>query len=107
MSARVGLRRRFEIVRRTWRGTSAYGRRWAVLYVLGVEPWAWMEDAQVNGGPEVRGLLGEDEDGFIYVPSRTRDDWWDRRYDWRNPTHWRYYLRSRLTHRIVMLEVHR
>lgn len=101
------MRERLSHVQRTRWAMSRRGKFWAALYVLGIEPWSWMEDAHVNGGPEVRGLLGEDEDGFIYVPSRTRQEWWDRRYNWRNPTHWPYYLRSRLTHRVVMLEAER
>ena len=27
-------------------------------------------------------LLGEDERGDLWVPSRTRPDWWHRRFCW-------------------------
>lgn len=106
MSTKIGLKGRASIVRRTWRVTSARGRVWASLYVVGIEPWSWIEGALVNGD-DARGLLGEDDDGNIMVPSLTRAEWWDRRYDWRNPSHWRYWLRSRLTNRVVMLETYR
>lgn len=99
-------RDRLHHVQRTWWVMSRRGRVWAVLYVAGIEPWAWLEDAHISAG-DLRGLLGECDDGFIYVPSKTRADWWDRRYNWRNPTHWRFWLKSRITNRVVMLEVER
>lgn len=64
----------------------------------------WTENATYVSGPNLGGLLGENDQGTLLVPSRTRVDWWDRRFNPRNPTHWRYWLRSRLTGRIAMLE---
>jgi hypothetical protein len=63
----------------------------------------WMEtvDRVTAGDPRI---LGEDEDGIWYVPSRTRAEWWDRRFTPVNPTHWPYYLRSRITRRVAWLE---
>lgn len=54
-------------------------------------------------GPDKR-LLGECERGELWVPSKSREGWWDRRLNLRNPTHWRYWLRSRLTRAVVMIE---
>lgn len=51
-----------------------------------------------------RRLMAEDDLGRLYVPSKTRADYWDRRLDLRNPLHWRYWLRSRLTRTVVMVE---
>lgn len=63
----------------------------------------WMETAdRVNNG-DFR-ILGETEDGELLVPSKTRPEWWDRRFNSRNPTHWQFWLRSRLTNRIAFLE---
>ncbi len=63
----------------------------------------WTETAERVNGEGLR-LVGEDEHGDLLVPSRTRDDWWDRRLDLRRPSHWPFYLRSRITRQIVFLE---
>lgn len=63
----------------------------------------WMERAIGNGRP-ADNLLAEDEYGTLYVPSRKRPDWWDRRFNPRNPLHWPYYLRSRRRCNVVMIE---
>lgn len=63
----------------------------------------WRESA-VGNGPYAANLLAEDERGDLYVPSLTRADWWDRRFDPRNPTHWPYWLRSRIRRNIVMID---
>jgi len=47
-------------------------------------------------------LLGEDERGDLCIP-RGRDVWRGR-YDRRNPTHWPFWLHSRLRRRIVWVE---
>ncbi len=52
-------------------------------------------------------ILGEDEDGNLYVPSLTRVGWWDRRFNPGNPSHWRYWLRSRITGRVAWIEADR
>lgn len=62
-----------------------------------------MERAIGNGRPSTK-YLGETEYGTLLVPSRTKPDWWDRKYNPRNPAHWIYWLRSRLACNIVMLE---
>ena len=49
-------------------------------------------------------ILGEDEMGNMCVPYRDRPGWWAERYNPWNPTHWQYWLRSRLTMRIAFLE---
>lgn len=49
-------------------------------------------------------LLGEDENGDLWVPSRSRHAWWDRRFSAWRPTHWRYWLRSRRKLRLAMIE---
>jgi hypothetical protein len=63
----------------------------------------WREDADLVTGGDPR-ILGEDENGYLFVPSKTRREYWDRLFNPRNPTHWVYYLRSRLTNRIAMIE---
>lgn len=62
----------------------------------------WMERAEYVADGDSR-ILGEDERGDLWVPSRTRAQWWDRRFNPRNPSHWRYWLRSRRTSRIAFL----
>lgn len=52
-------------------------------------------------------ILGEDQHGDLYVPSKTRAEWWDRRFNPWNPMHWPYYLRSRITNHVAFLEVER
>jgi len=49
-------------------------------------------------------LVAEDESGRLWVPSRTRPKFWDRPLDLRRPTHWPYYLRSRLAGQVAMIE---
>ena len=61
----------------------------------------WIEMADRDGGPDV---LGEDENGHLWVPSRIVAGWWDRRLSLRNPTHWRYYLRSRRRRTLAFIE---
>jgi hypothetical protein len=63
----------------------------------------WRERAELVFGGDPR-ILGEDDNGDLFVPSKTRADWWDRPFNPRNPTHWRYWLRSRRTLRIAALE---
>jgi hypothetical protein len=63
----------------------------------------WIESA-VGNGPASGTLLGEDDYGDLYVPSRTREGWWDRRFNPRNPLHWPFWLRSRLQRNVVMIE---
>jgi hypothetical protein len=63
----------------------------------------WIETAVGNGQP-ADGLLAEDERGDLWVPSAMRANWWDRRFNPRNPLHWEYWLRSRLRRNVVMIE---
>lgn len=70
-------------------------------WLLYKEPW-YMDVEYVSEG-DWR-ILGEDEHGSLYVPSRTRWLWLDRKFNKWNPFHWKYYLRSRLTRRIAFLE---
>ena len=63
----------------------------------------WMESAEYTTSGETR-ILGEDENGDLYVPSRTRAEFWDRRFNPLNPAHWPYYLRSRITRQVAFLE---
>lgn len=49
-------------------------------------------------------LLGEDDCGDLWVPSRRRPAVWDRRFSPWRPTHWRYWVRSRRLRRIACLE---
>jgi len=63
----------------------------------------WTERAARVGGGDMR-ILGEDEMGNMCVPYRDRPGWWAERYNPWNPTHWQYWLRSRLTMRIAFLE---
>lgn len=70
----------------------------------------WTEEAERVSGRwhPVWGLLGEDDNGTLYVPAwRNRpgwDGWWNRRLDLRRPTHWLPYLRSRLAGKLVWLD---
>jgi hypothetical protein len=61
----------------------------------------WTETADRDGGADV---LGEDENGVLWVPSRRRDGWWDRRLDLRRPAHWPAYWRSRRRGSIAFIE---
>ena len=63
----------------------------------------WRETAKLVSDGDHR-ILGEDEHGDLFVPSRTRCDWWDRRFQPLNPLHWSYWLRSRRTRRIAFLD---
>ena len=55
------------------------------------------------------GVVGEDDHGELYVPSfrnphpGEHENWWGRPLNLRNPLHWAPYLRSRITHKVVML----
>lgn len=62
---------------------------------------AWVESADEVG---CGNLLGECDCGDFYVPSRTREGWWDRLWCWWKPTHWPVYLRSRRARAYVMIE---
>lgn len=62
----------------------------------------WREDVEYSNYPNTN-LLGEDDYGDLYVPSKTRKEYWDRLFNGWNPFHWRYYLWSRITNRIVYL----
>lgn len=68
----------------------------------------WRSSAEMVTDGDFR-ILGEDDRGDLYVPrvamfnSRLAPFWRDRYNPW-NPTHWRYWLRSRLTLRIAFLE---
>lgn len=59
----------------------------------------WREDPQMTWN-ETKGLLGEDERGYLY--KRTSQGWVV--FQPRNPTHWPAYFRSRRTRGLVMLE---
>lgn len=61
----------------------------------------WTETADREGGADV---LGEDENGRLWVPSRTTVGWWDRRLSLWRPTHWPYYLRSRRRRTLAFIE---
>lgn len=63
----------------------------------------WMESADYVSSGDTR-IIGQDENGDLYVPSKTRPDYWDRRFNPLNPTHWSYYVRSRITKRVAFLE---
>lgn len=63
----------------------------------------WRETADRVTGGDPR-ILGEDDHGDLFVPSLTRPEYWDRRFAWWKPTHWPYYVRSRLTNRVAFLE---
>ena len=73
---------------------------------------SWLDRAEYVTSGEIR-ILGEDENGDLWVPHITNKTlwsiehvaYWDRRFNPRNPSHWSYWLRSRLTRRIAFLEV--
>lgn len=65
------------------------------------EHWIARADRVTSGDPRI---IGEDENGDLYVPSRTRAEFWDRRLNLANPTHWPYWVRSRVTGRVAWLE---
>lgn len=62
----------------------------------------WRANAEMDS--EDPGLLGEDEDGNLWVPGHRRDGTWERRFDPRRPWHWRCWLRSRRHGRVAMIE---
>lgn len=66
----------------------------------------WLDIACDRAIPErwANHLLGISDDGELYAPSLTRDDWWDR-FDARNPRHWRFWLATRISRRINSVEV--
>lgn len=66
----------------------------------------WRESVELVAGEKYRNYLGEDEDGNLLAPSRKIPDWWDRRFNPKNPLHWPYWLRSRITKQLVMLETY-
>lgn len=76
------------------------------------EHWTATADRVTDGDPRI---LGEDERGDLWVPRHTqwarqwvnREPWWDRRFNPRNPLHWRFWARSRFTNRIAFLEITR
>lgn len=63
----------------------------------------WIERAErvSDGDPRI---LGETPDGYIVVPQRRSGVKWMVRYNWQNPRHWSYWLRSRRTGRIAFLD---
>jgi hypothetical protein len=63
----------------------------------------WLETAEYVSDGDTR-ILGEDDNGALYIPSKARSEFWDRRFNRFNPTHWPYYLRSRRTNRVAFLE---
>lgn len=65
-------------------------------------PEHWRNAVEMDTGDPR--LLGEDQWGDLWVPSRRRSLYWDRRFNPRNPLHWRAYLRSRRRHRLAFLE---
>jgi hypothetical protein len=65
---------------------------------------SWRVLALDRAQPKDKGILGEGDDGELYVPSRTMGNYWDRRYNARNPSHWRFWLKSRLTRKVAFLE---
>jgi len=72
-------------------------------------PQSWRDEAidhtlYPSGSWIDKWLLGEDEYGDLLCPSRTKTDWWDRRLNLKNPTHWPYWLVSRVTKKVVMIE---
>lgn len=62
----------------------------------------WLESADYVTDGDMR-ILGEDDYGDLFAPSRSGFGW-DRPFNPANPTHWPYYLRSRLTRRVAFLE---
>jgi hypothetical protein len=65
----------------------------------------WIVEALDRAQMSDTGILAEGDDGRLYVPSRTRADYWDRRYQAWNPLHWRYWIKSRLTRKVAMVEM--
>jgi len=63
----------------------------------------WTATADYVGSGDMR-ILGEDEYGNLCVPQRGNPGYWRHVYNPWNPTHWRFWLRSRLTMRIAFLD---
>lgn len=84
--------------RHWWRESVKRRTVWRLeAWLLG---WVFEADA-VRGRSD---LLAECDCGDIYMPSRTREGWWDRLWCWWKPTHWPAYLRSRRARAYVMIE---
>jgi len=65
----------------------------------------WLENVEwYNKIEPPRWLIGEDDNGDIYLPSKTREDWWDRPINFKYPSHWIYFLNSRIRNQCVFLE---
>lgn len=66
----------------------------------------WTEPAERVRGSDALlwGHLAEDDWGDLWVPSWTRKTLWDRRFSPWRPTHWPYWLRSRLTRKLAFVE---
>jgi hypothetical protein len=64
----------------------------------------WMERVEMIDADHARHYLGEDDRGELWAPSRTQAGWWDRRFCWWKPTHWPYYLRSRIERQVAFIE---
>lgn len=64
------------------------------------EHWTATADRDVRD-PRV---LGEDELGDLWVPSRRVPGHWDRRFSGRRPSHWPAWMRSRLLKRLAHIE---
>lgn len=71
--------------------------------------FGWMSDADRRSDVSAVRHLGEDEDGRILMPSKTRPwvgyQWWGpTEFDPRNPLHWPAWLRSRRAHSLAFVE---
>lgn len=49
-------------------------------------------------------VLAECDWGDLWLPSLTWENWWDRPFEPRRPSHWPYLLASLVTGWIVMVE---
>lgn len=52
----------------------------------------------------VRLVVAQCDSGDLWLPSRTRPDWWDRRLRLRNPLHWRFALLTAVTGWVAWIE---
>lgn len=50
-------------------------------------------------------LLGEDENGDLWVPDVMNPGKWHARFNPRNPWHWKFWVRSRRRLRLAMIEL--
>lgn len=65
---------------------------------------SWREEVEHTTHPDnVRRLLGEDEHGFLWVPTKGGTRSWRRFSPWL-PRHWLFYLNSRETRLMTYLE---